>query len=140
MPAGKGFADIAFIPRKHSDKPAMVVELKWDTAAEGAISQIRSREYAGALKEYAGEILLVGISYDKKDRKHKCIIESYFSRVGAARCFCALFAQKPETARAKMSAFCSFCVHHVALNGEAVKSNRKFTPWGYLLPVPPAPD
>ncbi len=124
MPAGKGFADIAFIPRKHSDKPAMVVELKWDTAAEGAISQIRSREYAGALKEYAGEILLVGISYDKKDRKHKCIIESYFSRVGAARCFCALFAQKPETARAKMSAFCSFCVHHVALNGEAVKSNN----------------
>ena len=37
-----------------------------------------------------------------------------------------LFAQKPETARAKMSAFCSFCVHHVALNGEAVKSNVRF--------------
>ena len=42
------------------------------------------------------------------------VLYRYFSRVGAARCFCALFAQKPETARAG---------HHVALNGEAVKSN-----------------
>ncbi len=31
---------------------------------------------------------------------------------------------KPETACAKMSEFGSFCVHHVALNGEAVKSNQ----------------
>ncbi len=51
-------------------------------------------------------------------------IAVYFSRVGAARCFCALFAQKPETACAKMSEFGSFCVHQVALNGEAVKSNK----------------
>ena len=56
-----------------------------------------------------------------------CNENGYFSRVGAARCFCTLFAQKPKTARAKMSAFCSFCVHYVALNGEAVKSNRKWS-------------
>ena len=30
---------------------------------------------------------------------------------------------KPENVCAKMSEFGSFCVHHVALNGEAVKSN-----------------
>ena len=30
---------------------------------------------------------------------------------------------KPENTCAKMSEFGSFCVHHVALNGEAVKSN-----------------
>ena len=57
----------------------------------------------------------------------------YISRVGAARCFCALFAQKPETARAKMSAFCSFCVHQVALSGEAVKSNEM---WGVAVAMP----
>ena len=31
--------------------------------------------------------------------------------------------ENPETAGAKMSALCSFCVHHVAVNGEAVNSN-----------------
>ena len=31
--------------------------------------------------------------------------------------------ENPETAGAEMSALCSFCVHHVAVNGEAVNSN-----------------
>ena len=31
LPTGKGFADMVFIPRKKfPDKPALVVELKWD--------------------------------------------------------------------------------------------------------------
>ncbi len=77
MPAGKGFADVVFVPRRHSDKPAMVVELKWNQQAEGAISQIKTRNYAGALKEYSNDILLVGISYNKKTKKHKCIIERF---------------------------------------------------------------
>ncbi len=29
MPTGKGYADLVFIPRPCSDKPAMVVELKY---------------------------------------------------------------------------------------------------------------
>ena len=33
--------------------------------------------------------------------------------------------ENPETAGAKMSALCSFCVHHVAVNGEAVNSNSR---------------
>lgn len=77
LPAGKGFADIAFIPRRNSEYPAIIVELKWDQKAEGAIAQIKEREYAGALAEYAeaGRLLLVGISYDKKTKEHRCVIQ-----------------------------------------------------------------
>lgn len=77
LPSGKGFADIAFLPRKHTDKPAMIVELKWDKTAQGAVGQIKEKNYAGALSEYEGELLLVGINYNKKDKKHECVIERY---------------------------------------------------------------
>ncbi len=78
FPTGKGFADICFIPRKiHQDKPAVIIELKWDKSVEGAISQIKKKQYVDALKEYKGEILLVGINYDKKTKKHECLIEKY---------------------------------------------------------------
>lgn len=75
LPAGKGFADIVFVPRRHSDKPAMIVELKWNQSAEGAISQIKARNYTGVLEKYEKEILLVGITYHKKKKEHRCIIE-----------------------------------------------------------------
>ena len=77
LPSGKGFADLVFIPNKEIDKPALVVELKWDKSARGAISQIKEKDYAGKLVHYAGEILLVGINYDKKQKKHECVIEQY---------------------------------------------------------------
>ena len=64
LPSGKGFADICFIPRKiHMDKPAVVIELKWDKSAEGAIGQIKDKQYIDALKDYHGNLLLVGINY-----------------------------------------------------------------------------
>lgn len=76
LPAGKGFADICLIPRrKYADKPAAVIELKWDRGAEGAVSQIREKNYPAALQEYSGELLLAGISYDRKTKKHSCVIE-----------------------------------------------------------------
>lgn len=76
VPSGKGFADICFIPRKlHIDKPAVIIELKWNQTVSGAIAQIRNRHYVDALKEYKGELLLVGISYDRKTKEHTCIIE-----------------------------------------------------------------
>ena len=75
LPAGKGFADIVFIPRKYSDKPAIIVELKWDKTAEGAIKQIKEKNYSNSLEQYSGEIILVGINYNKKSKKHECIIE-----------------------------------------------------------------
>ena len=76
LPTGKGFADICFIPRKlHLDKPAVVIELKWDKSAEGAIAQIKNKQYVEALKDYRGNLLLAGINYDKKNKKHTCVIE-----------------------------------------------------------------
>ncbi len=76
LPAGKGFADLCFIPRMlHSDKPAVVIELKWDKNAKGAISQIKEKQYIEALKDYSGNLLLAGINYDKKTKKHTCVIE-----------------------------------------------------------------
>lgn len=75
MPSGKGYADIVFLPRKHSDKPAMVVELKYHQSAEGAIAQIKEKKYSKALEDYQGNLLLVGINYDKEKKEHSCVIE-----------------------------------------------------------------
>lgn len=78
FPSGKGFADLCFIPRKmHIDKPAAVIELKWDKSAEGAISQIKDRQYVEGLKEFQGNLLLVGVNYDKDTKKHTCMIEEF---------------------------------------------------------------
>lgn len=76
-PSGLGYADVVFLPRRHTDKPALVVELKWNKSAYGAIRQIKDRHYASAIEDYAGDILLVGINYEKKKKIHKCIIESF---------------------------------------------------------------
>ncbi len=75
LPAGRGFADIAFLPRKEGEHPAMIVELKWNRSAKAAIKQIRDKEYAGALADYKGELLLVGINYSKKTGKYSCRID-----------------------------------------------------------------
>ena len=77
MPTGKGFADLVFLPRKkYADLPALVIELKWDKSAKTAIRQIKAKEYPRSMEDYNGDILLVGVSYDKVTRKHDCIIEA----------------------------------------------------------------
>ncbi len=76
LPSGKGFADVCYIPRSlHADKPAIVIELKYDQTAEGAIAQIKRKQYVKSLNEYSGNLLLVGINYDKNTKKHTCAIE-----------------------------------------------------------------
>lgn len=75
MPTGNGFADMVFLPKRISLNPALVLGLKWNKAVEGAISQIKSKRYVSALEGYKGNILLVGINYEKKSRKHQCRIE-----------------------------------------------------------------
>lgn len=75
LPAGKGFADLVFRPRKNSSNPAIIVELKYDKSAEGALEQIKNKQYADCLKDYSGEILLVGINYHKDTKKHDCMIK-----------------------------------------------------------------
>ena len=74
FPTGKGFADIVLIPRRHVDSPAIVLELKYNKDAETAIHQILEKNYVGVLADYAGDVLLVGINYDKKCKKHSCKI------------------------------------------------------------------
>ena len=65
------------IPRPcNLDKPAIVIELKWDKSAVGAIEQIKEKQYGNALKDYQGNLLLVGINYTKKTKKHECVIEA----------------------------------------------------------------
>ena len=77
MSSGKGFADIFLIPRqKHMDKPAVVIELKKDKDARGAIDQIKQKNYVKALEDYKGNLLLAGINYDK-EKKHTCVIEKW---------------------------------------------------------------
>ena len=77
LPTGKGFADVCMIPRPgHLDKPAIIIELKWDKSAVGAIEQIKEKQYGNALKDYQGNLLLVGINYNKTTKKHECVIEA----------------------------------------------------------------
>ncbi len=82
LPTGNGYADIVYFPKKDSGYPILVIELKWNKSAEGAISQIKSRKYPEGLKEYGSQILLVGINYDKDAssnsasyKHHSCKIE-----------------------------------------------------------------
>ncbi len=82
MPSGKGFADVVYLPKRGVDKPALVVELKWNEAVQGAIRQIKERGYADWAAGYTGNILLVGISYDKEKKVHRCTIERYVGEAG----------------------------------------------------------
>lgn len=62
----------------HFNKPAVIMELKWDKSAKGAISQIKEKQYVDALKEYQGNLLLVGINYEKDTKTHNCVIEQAY--------------------------------------------------------------
>lgn len=76
FPCGKGFADLVYLPLPQCpQRPVIVVELKWNQSADTAIAQIREKRYPDSLKGYYGDIVLVGISYEKKAREHTCVIE-----------------------------------------------------------------
>ena len=81
LPTGDGFADVVYLPRRDSDWPALVIELKWNKSAEGAIHQILGKHYPDQLKDYGSRLLLVGINYDKDapagKRKHTCKIVEF---------------------------------------------------------------
>lgn len=78
MPAGKGFADIVLMPRPTCKQPAVVLELKYDHSSETAITQIHDKRYPDMLLDYVGDIVLVGINYDKKSKQHDCKIEKEY--------------------------------------------------------------
>ena len=75
LATGKGFADLVLIPRKNVDSPALVLELKYNQDVNAAISQIKQKNYPAKIQEYTGDILLVGISYDREKKQHSCQIE-----------------------------------------------------------------
>ena len=81
LDSGKGYADIVYLP-KQPDIPAMLVELKYDESANTAISQIHRQKYPDRLEHYKGNLILVGINYDKtvtnespSFKHHSCLIE-----------------------------------------------------------------
>ena len=79
MPTGRGFADFVFMPKPEyrNGYPALVVELKWNKTADTALQQIQDKKYPESLLSYTGNMLLVGINYDKEKKEHQCVIEEY---------------------------------------------------------------
>ena len=79
LPTGRGFADFVFVPKPEcrNDYPALIVELKWNQNAQTALQQIREKNYPASILDYTGEILLVGINYDRDSKQHQCLIEKY---------------------------------------------------------------
>ena len=75
LPSGKGIADIVYLPKKKSMLPALVIELKWNKTSDGAIDQIHEKNYPAVLRDFGGEIVLVGINYDQRTKQHTCKIE-----------------------------------------------------------------
>ena len=79
LPTGRGFADFVFIPKKEyaNEYPALVTELKWNKNAQTALNQIKEKQYPQSLLQYTGQIILIGINYDKKTKEHSCKIERF---------------------------------------------------------------
>ena len=75
LPTGHGIADVVFIPKRDTSLPAMIVELKWNKTAEGALKQIKNKHYPELLSDYVGEMMLVGINYDEETKEHSCKID-----------------------------------------------------------------
>ena len=66
--------DLMDVLRRNVSKPALVIELKFNNTADTAIDQIKHKQYPAKIAEYTGDLILVGISYDKK-KAHDCAIE-----------------------------------------------------------------
>ena len=75
LPSGHGFADIVYLPKHDSSRPAILVELKWDKPTDAAIAQIHDRNYPQVLCGLEVPILLVGVTYDSATKVHSCRIQ-----------------------------------------------------------------
>ena len=85
MQAGRGYADLAYIPSpKYPDKPAILVELKWNKDAETAMTQILDRRYPDSLEKYRGNIILVAIDYNKEVTSGSRGYKHHSCRIGRA--------------------------------------------------------
>ncbi len=77
LPAGKGFADLVFVPKSRADLPIMIIEFKRDYSAEDALNQIKDQDYAARYRKDGDkrEVLLVGLNYSSETKEHHCVIE-----------------------------------------------------------------
>ncbi len=77
LPAGKGFADLVFVPKNKPDLPIMIIEFKRDYSAEDALNQIKEQDYAARYRQDGDEreVLLVGLNYSSETKEHHCLIE-----------------------------------------------------------------
>ncbi len=77
LPTGRGFADFVYLPKPEykTSYPALLVELKWNKGADTALEQIQDKKYPDSVLQYTGDILLVGINYNKKTKEHECRIK-----------------------------------------------------------------
>ena len=76
LPAGKGYANVVFIPYI-PNVPAMIVELKRNQSIGAALQQIESRQYFNVMDKYQGDLLLVAVNYDEKTNVHNCEIKKF---------------------------------------------------------------
>ena len=85
MDSGKGFADLVYLPSPdYSDKPALLIELKFAQSAVTAIDQIHQKRYPARLRHYQGNLIVVGINYNRElspanpeYKHHSCVIERW---------------------------------------------------------------
>ncbi|MBR4325452.1 MAG: AAA family ATPase [Bacteroidales bacterium] len=76
--AGKGFADLVFVPiHEDGEHQPIIIELKHNQSTGKALEQIQNKEYFRLLDSYKGKMLLVGINYDKDTKKHECEITEW---------------------------------------------------------------
>lgn len=59
LPAGSGYADLVYLPKKGSVLPALVIELKWNQSAESAIEQIKK----GTIRRESGNLAEISCSW-----------------------------------------------------------------------------
>ncbi len=76
LPAGKGYADVVFIPYV-PNVPAMIVELKRNQTTGAALQQIETKQYFNVMDKYQGDLLLVAVNYDEKTNAHTCEIRRF---------------------------------------------------------------
>ncbi len=75
LPSGHGYADIVYIPKVGERLPAILIELKVDNSSDGAIAQIKEKHYPKVFEGMENEIVMCGINYDHKTKKHTCMIQ-----------------------------------------------------------------
>ena len=76
LPAGKGYADIVYIPF-NKKQTAIIVELKRNDSTDSALKQIKEKRYFDCLDNWSGNILFVGVNYNENTKEHECKIENF---------------------------------------------------------------